>query len=245
MKKITSVNNEYIKELVRLHEKKHRDEQQRFLVEGYHLLLEAKDLLEKVLIVDEKDEVIGVENILVTNEIINKVGFTKTPQPIIGVCRYFPKYTLTGERFLLLDRLQDPGNIGTLVRSAVGFDIDMVVLSDDSVDLYNDKFIRATQGALFKTKVIVAQLEKVVGELKKQKIKIIGTSLEASKDLEEIAGEKKYAIILGNEASGVSKNLLEMTDVNVKIKINPTLESLNVGVAGGIIMHYLAMKSKK
>lgn len=245
MKKITSINNEYIKELVRLHEKKHRDEQQRFLVEGYHLLLEAKDLLEKVLIVDEKDEVIGVENILVTNEIINKVGFTKTPQPIIGVCRYFPKYTLTGERFLLLDRLQDPGNIGTLVRSAVGFDIDMVVLSDDSVDLYNDKFIRATQGALFKTKVIVAQLEKVVGELKKQKIKIIGTSLEASKDLEEIAGEKKYAIILGNEASGVSKNLLEMTDVNVKIKINPTLESLNVGVAGGIIMHYLAMKSKK
>jgi TrmH family RNA methyltransferase len=237
MKKITSINNEYIKELVRLHEKKHRDRQQRFLVEGYHLLLEAKDLLEKVLIVDEKDEVIGVENILVTNEIINKVGFTKTPQPIIGVCRYFPKYTLTGERFLLLDRLQDPGNIGTLVRSAVGFDIDMVVLSDDSVDLYNDKFIRATQGALFKTKVI--------GELKKQKIKIIGTSLEASKDLEEIAGEKKYAIILGNEASGVSKNLLEMTDVNVKIKINPTLESLNVGVAGGIIMHYLAMKSKK
>lgn len=245
MKKITSVNNEYIKELVRLHEKKHRDRQQRFLVEGYHLLLEAKDLLERVLIVDEKDEVIGVKNILVTNEIINKVGFTKTPQPIIGVCRYFPKYTLTGERFLLLDRLQDPGNIGTLVRSAVGFDIDMVVLSDDSVDLYNDKFIRATQGALFKTKVIVAQLEKVVGELKKQKIKIIGTSLEASKDLEEIAGEKKYAIILGNEASGVSKNLLEMTDVNVKIKINPTLESLNVGVAGGIIMHYLAMKSKK
>ncbi|HRT68876.1 MAG TPA: RNA methyltransferase [Bacilli bacterium] len=245
MKKITSVNNEYIKELVRLHEKKHRDRQQRFLVEGYHLLLEAKDLLEKVLIVDEKDEVIGVENILVTNEIINKVGFTKTPQPIIGVCRYFPEYALTGERFLLLDRLQDPGNIGTLVRSAVGFDIDMVVLSDDSVDLYNDKFIRATQGALFKTKVIVAQLEKVVGELKKQKIKIIGTSLEASKDLEEIAGEKKYAIILGNEASGVSKNLLEMTDVNVKIKINPALESLNVGVAGGIIMHYLAMKLKK
>ena len=244
MKKITSVNNEYIKELVRLHEKKHRDEQQRFLVEGYHLLLEAKDLLEKVLIVDEKDEVIGVENILVTNEIINKVGFTKTPQPIIGVCRYFPKHTLIGERFLLLDCLQDPGNIGTLVRSAVGFDIDMVVLSDDSVDLYNDKFIRATQGALFKTKVIVAQLEKVVGELKKQKIKIIGTSLETSKDLEEIAGEKKYAIILGNEASGVSKNLLEMTDVNVKIKINPALESLNVGVAGGIIMHYLAMRLK-
>ena len=245
MKKITSVNNEYIKELVRLHEKKHRDEQQRFLVEGYHLLLEAKDLLEKVLIVDEKDEVIGVENILVTNEIINKVGFTKTPQPIIGVCRYFPKHTLIGERFLLLDCLQDPGNIGTLVRSAVGFDIDMVVLSDDSVDLYNDKFIRATQGALFKTKVIVAQLEKVVGELKKQKIKIIGTSLETSKDLEEIAGEKKYAIILGNEASGVSKNLLEMTDVNVKIKINPALESLNVGVAGGIFMHYLAMRLKK
>ncbi len=245
MKKITSVNNEYIKELVRLHEKKYRDEQKKFIVEGYHLVSEAKGLLETVLIVDEKDEVMGIENVLVTNEIINKVGFTKTPQQIIGVCHYFPEYTLIGERFLLLDHLQDPGNIGTLVRSAVGFDIDMIVLSNDSVDLYNDKFIRATQGALFKARIIIDQLEKIVNELKKQKIKIIGTSLESCKNLEEIAGEKKYAIILGNEASGVSKNLLEITDVNVKIKINPALESLNVGVAGGIIMHYLAAKLEK
>lgn len=245
MKKITSISNDYIKGIVRLHEKRYRDQEQKFIIEGYHLISEAKDLLETVLIIDEKDEVSGVENILVTNEIINKVSFTKTPQKIIGICHYFPQYELSGERFLLLDHLQDPGNVGTLVRSALGFNIDMVILSEDSVDLYNDKFIRATQGALFKAKIVINPLETVIKELKKRKVKIIGTSLETNHSLEEIIGEKKYAIILGNEANGVNPKLLETTDINIKIETNFTLESLNVGVAGGIIMHYLTLKQGK
>ncbi|MFA5764970.1 MAG: RNA methyltransferase [Bacilli bacterium] len=245
MKKITSITNEYIKELGKLHEKKYRDQEKKFIIEGYHLIKEAKDVLETVLIVDEKDEVGGVDNILVTEEIINKVAFTKTPQKIIGICHYFPDHQLTGNKFLLLDHLQDPGNVGTLVRSAVGFNIDMIVFSEDSVDLYNDKFIRATQGALFKTNIITGKLEKIITKLKEQNVKVLGTSLESSNDLKVIAGEKAYAILLGNEANGVRKELLQTTDVNVKIAINPRLESLNVGVAGGIIMHYLTLKQEK
>ena len=150
MKKITSLTNEYVKELVKLHDKKYRDDKRKFIIEGYNLISEAKEALETVLIVDEKDMVTGIENILVTEEIINKIAFTKTPQKIIGICNYLEDFKLTGERFLLLDQLQDPGNVGTLVRSALGFAIDLVIFSKGSVDIYNDKFIRATQGALFK-----------------------------------------------------------------------------------------------
>ncbi|HKM29383.1 MAG TPA: RNA methyltransferase [Bacilli bacterium] len=245
MKKITSLTNEYVKELVKLHDKKYRDDKRKFIIEGYNLISEAKEALETVLIVDEKDMVAGVENILVTEEIINKIAFTKTPQKIIGICNYLEDFKLTGERFLLLDQLQDPGNVGTLVRSALGFAIDLVIFSKGSVDIYNDKFIRATQGALFKIKIITGDLPEIILELKKQEVKIIGTSLSSSVSLEAITSEKKYALILGNEANGVSKELLELTDVNVKIAINPLLESLNVGVAGGIILHYLASKNQK
>lgn len=245
MKKITSLTNEYVKELVKLHDKKYRDDKRKFIIEGYNLISEAKEALETVLIVDEKDMVTGIENILVTEEIINKIAFTKTPQKIIGICNYLEDFKLTGERFLLLDQLQDPGNVGTLVRSALGFAIDLVIFSKGSVDIYNDKFIRATQGALFKIKIITGDLPEIILELKKQEVKIIGTSLSSSVSLEAITSEKKYALILGNEANGVSKELLELTDVNVKIAINPLLESLNVGVAGGIILHYLASKNQK
>ena len=245
MKKITSLTNEYVKELVKLHDKKYRDDKRKFIIEGYNLISEAKEALETVLIVDEKDMVTGIENILVTEEIINKIAFTKTPQKIIGICNYLEDFKLTGERFLLLDQLQDPGNVGTLVRSALGFAIDLVIFSKGSVDIYNDKFIRATQGALFKIKIITGDLPEIILELKKQEVKIIGTSLSSSVSLEAITSEKKYALVLGNEANGVSKELLELTDVNVKIAINPLLESLNVGVAGGIILHYLASKNQK
>ena len=238
MKKIDSINNDYIKKLSKLKNKKYRDELGLFIVEGYHLVKEAKDYLIDVLITNEDDEVEGVNNILVTEDIIKKLSFSQTPQNIIGVCKV-KNNKLLGSRYLLLDNIQDPGNLGTLIRTALGFGIDTIVASLDTVDIYNDKVIRASQGALFHINYIRADLLEIIPMLKLSGIKVIGTSLMSSIDLKEIDCSDNFAIILGNEGSGVHENVLNLTDVNVRIEMSEKLESLNVAIAGSIIMYYL------
>lgn len=241
MKSIESINNPFVKDLLKLHNKKYRDESRKFLIEGYHLIEEAKksNVLEKVLITDEKDFIQGIENILVNKQIIEKLAFTQSPQNIIGLCHFFEEKEIKGERFLILDDLQDPGNIGTLVRSSLGFDIDYVILSSSSVDIYNDKFIRSTQGAIFNINIIKKDLVEVINYLKQIKIKVIGTSLHFGISLQELPKLNNYALILGNEGKGVRPEILDLTDNNIFIETNPKLESLNVAVAGSIIMYYL------
>lgn len=241
MREITSVTNTYVKDLVKLHDKKNRDITRKFLIEGYHLVEEAKNayLLEEVLIVNPEDEVVGVTNTLVTKEIINKLAKTKSPQEIIGICRYNNDNNLVGKRLLLLDNISDPGNLGTIIRTALGFNIDLIVLSETCVDLYNDKVLRGTQGAIFKIPIIRSDLTKIIKDLKNRNVLVIGTSLSNSIDLHEIKVRDNFALILGNEANGVSEEILALTDVNVKIKINDELESLNVAIAGAILMFYL------
>ena len=239
MKEITSVNNELIKELAKLKQKKYRDLKREFLIEGYHLVKEAKEHLKMVLICDESDEVKGVTNILVTNEIIKKLSLTETPQKIIGVCDYLDEVDIdNAKRIVILDNLQDPGNIGTIIRSSLGFKIDLVVLSSESVDLYNDKLIRSTQGAIFKVGVISCDIKKAITKIKARKIKVYGTSLKDGKPLREFNKSNSYAIVLGNEGNGVREEILSQCDENIFIEMDRKLESLNVGVSAGIIMHY-------
>ena len=139
----------------------------------------------------------------------------------------------------MLDNINDPGNLGTLIRSSLGFEIDTIVMSHDCVDLYNEKVIRATQGAIFKINIVIEDLNESIKFLKTRDVKIIGTALDSAKYLQEIKGINKYAILLGNEARGVKRELLDQTDINVKIEMNNQLESLNVAVAGSILMYYL------
>ena len=244
MKKIESINNPIIKNLFKLHDKKYRDQERKFLIEGYHLVNEAKrsNLLNEVLICSEEDFISGVENILVSPAILEKIAFTKTPQKIIGICDYFPEKDLIGNKFLLLDDIQDPGNLGALVRSGLGFNIDFVILGLNSVDIYNDKFIRSTQGALFHVNLIKTELCSVIKSLKEKNITIIGTTLENGIPISNIKIPEKYALILGNEGNGINKEILSLTDFNVYIETNTSLESLNVSVAGGILMFYLNQK---
>ena len=145
----------------------------------------------------------------------------------------------------MLDDLQDPGNLGTLIRTALGFNIDLIVASFDTVDLYNSKSIRATQGAMFALPIIYKDLNLEIEKIRESGIKIIGTSLNASTTLKELDKLERYAIILGNEARGVKENLLENTDVNVIIETNKLLESLNVSIAGAIMMYELNNKLSK
>ncbi len=238
MKQINSINNEYIKELYKLKNKKYRDEKGLFVVEGYHLVQEAKDKLVTVLISNERDEIKGVENILVTDEIIKKLAFSQNPQKIIGVCEMVNNYKDLGERILLLDNIQDPGNLGTIIRTSLGFGINTIIASLDTVDIYNDKVIRASQGAIFNINYIKGDLKKYIDILKKKDIKIYGTSLKSSVNLKDVEVNNKYAIVLGNEGNGVREYILDLTDVNVRIEMNKQLESLNVAIAGSIIMYH-------
>lgn len=243
MKRIDSINNNYIKELAKLKIKKYRDIEKKFLIEGYHLIEEAKGNLIEVLIVEEKDKVEGVNNILVTKDIIKRLAFSDSPQMIIGVCNYFNiEDSYNCNRVLLLDNLQDPGNIGTLIRSSLGFGIDLVVLSNNSVDLYNDKLIRSSQGAIFKVKVIQKDIKDEILSLKEREIKVFGTSLKNGKNLTSFGSFNSYGLVLGNEGNGVSKEILDITDENIFIEMDRNLESLNVGVSGAIIMHYFYSK---
>jgi TrmH family RNA methyltransferase len=126
------------------------------------------------------------------------------------------------------------------LRSALGFGFKDVIISNNTVDLYNDKVIRATQGAHFKLNIIRSNLLEIIKDLKARNYMIIGTSLKDAINLQEIKKTKKYAVILGNEAVGVNPELLCETDKNVRIEISRELESLNVSIAGAIIMYYLS-----
>jgi TrmH family RNA methyltransferase len=240
MKIIESLSNPFVVQLYKLHEKKYRDASSLFLVEGEHLVSEAQKakLLNAVLITNENEQFAEVENYLVTTLIMNKLSQTKSPPTIIGVCKYFSEPQIKGSRFLLLDNLQDPGNIGTLVRSALGFCVDLVVLNSQSVDIYNDKLIRSTQGALFHIPIVKANLLEIVLQLKKQGITVINTNMMQGMNLYEYQPSKKWALILGNEGQGVQADLMALADGHVYIPMQEKLESLNVAVAGSIILSY-------
>ena len=240
MKEINSLNNEYIKYLFKLKDKKFRNQEKKFIIEGYHLVNEAykSNILKEVLITNDTNEYNDISKIKVNEAIINKLSTTVNPQNILGVCEIPDNKEIKGNKILLLDNINDPGNLGTLIRSSLGFGISTIVLSPDCVDLYNEKVIRATQGGLFKINIIVDDLEKVILSLKEKEIKVYGTALSSSRFLQEFEKQDGYAIILGNEANGVKESLLALTDENIKIEINEQLESLNVAVAGSIIMYY-------
>lgn len=248
MKEITSVNNFYIKDLLKLKQKKYRDESKMFLVEGYHLVEEAKDYLETVLVCKKEDinKYPNKDYILVKEEIIEKLSDTKTPQGIIGVCHTKEEKSINGNIILLLDGLQDPGNIGTILRTAISFGVETVVFSETCVDIYNEKVIRGSQGAIFKINTLKRDLNNIVIDLKKQGYTTIGTALRNAIDLYELPNylntkkllNCKYVLIMGNEGNGVSEEILNTTDINAYIPIKK-MESLNVGIATGIMLFYL------
>ena len=241
MKEIISLSNPYIKYLEKLYDKKTRELEGLYIVEGYHLVNEAREvnLLKTALITTIDNQIDDVENIIVTKDIIKKLSKTKNPQDIIGICYINKKNTKLGNRVLVLDNINDPGNLGTLLRAALGFNFNDIIISNDTVDLYNDKVIRSAQGAHFKLNIIKTDLLEYLKILKDKGYKIIATSLESAKYLKDLEPVEKCAVILGNEANGVSSSVILKSDINVKININERLESLNVSIAGAIIMHHI------
>lgn len=240
---ITSLDNDRIKNYIKLKDRKYRKKQKKFIVEGMHLVLEAykKGIVEELIL--EKDVVLplNLPIVYVTNEIINRISEMESPSNVMALCNMMDNDEVTGEKILLLDEIQDPGNLGTIVRSAVAFNVDTIVLSPNTVDLYNPKVIRATQGMIFHINIVVKELTDVIKELKAKEIPIYGTKVDYGEDVRILKEKdrKKYCLVMGNEGNGVSEEILDLCDEYLYIEMNEKVESLNVGIATSIILYEL------
>lgn len=237
---ITSVDNKRIKEVSKLSNRKYRKEMGLFLVEGSHLVEEAckHNLLVEVYSLDENDY---PNNNVVSENVMRKISSLDTVPNIIGVCKFKEEKEL-GNKLLILDDIQDPGNLGTIIRSAVAFNIDTIVLSLDTVDLYNDKVIRSSEGMIFNINIIKKDLNGFINELKSNNYEIIGTNVSKGKDINDINLKNKFAILMGNEGTGLKVELQELCDDFLYIKMNELCESINVGVATSIILYEIAKR---
>lgn len=230
--KVTSIHNDNVKYWVSLKNKKIRDKERKFIVEGDHLIEEARknNLIEYIIsCVDENAD------FYVTKEIMEKISDQKSISYNAAVVKFIPEDSVNGN-VIILDNLQDPGNLGTIIRSSVAFNIDTIIISDTSVDLYNPKVVRSTEGMIFNLNIIRRNLEGIIPVLKNLGYKIVGTDVNEGIDVRNISKEN-VAIIIGNEGNGMSENVKEMCDEFINIKINKSCESLNAGVAASIIMY--------
>ena len=237
---IESVNNERIKRIAKLNDKKFQDIENKFIVEGKHLVEEAIKLgyLEEIFLI--KDEDIDFDNKTFVNEnVMRKLSTLKSIPNIIGVAKKINNGEVKGN-ILMLDGIKDPGNMGTIIRSCVAFDIDTLVISKDSISMYNPKVVRASEGMIFNQNIVIDDLDKVLTSLKDYTI--YTTDVNGGEDLKDIKFSKNNAIIIGSEASGVKETIKKYADKKLYIKMNSLCESLNAGVSASIIMYELNNK---
>lgn len=240
---ITSLENKKVKDFVKLQKKKYRDSTRTFMVEGEHLVIEAlkANVLKEVIMLDGKSTSVSVPCTYVTYEVMKKISNMDSVPDIIGVCTKSDKNDIVGNKILLLDDIQDPGNLGTIIRSAVAFNVSTIILSSLTVDLYNSKVLRATQGMLFHINIIRMDSMDAINLLKSKGYMIYGTSVDNGVDVRSLTKneKEKVCLIMGNEGNGVSTDILKTSDKNLYIKMNEEVESLNVGVACSILLYEL------
>lgn len=255
MEKIESAKNNFIKMVKKLAKKKYREETGLYLIEGEHLVEEAlryqgshvmaiivtpqgRESLPKLL-----TETPGRTLYLVKDDIFKALSAVPTPQGIIALVK-LPSFalpeTIKGP-LLLLDNVQDPGNVGTMIRTADAANYAGVILGEGCADVYSPKVIRSMQGSQFHLPVYEANLGALIPTLKKSGLAVYGTELNpAAVDYRQLPAEAEFALIMGNEGQGVSHEILEMVDKAVYIPIDGQAESLNVAVAAGILMFTLS-----
>ncbi len=260
------LSKEKLKELSRLKTKKGRSKEQKFLIEGLRLCEEAADSfwpIQSVLFTRsfegkargkrllKKLQESNAELIPVKSQVMSKLSDTVTAQGIMCVAKTkkHPVKDLWEKNLKIivaLDGIRDPGNVGTLIRTADAFGVDAMLLSNDTVELYNPKVVRSTMGSIFHLPVFdEIDLEKTILQLKKQKFKIFSTDVKEGKSLDKMVSlsnhkldaSGKICLLIGNEAEGLDRKLLELSDQIIHIPTYGKAESLNVAVAGGILLY--------
>jgi len=260
---ITSKDNEIIKNIKKLKEKKYRDEENKYIVEGIKLVEEAiaenakisqivvcedcinNDSIDKNLMY----EIAKYNCIYVSEKIFNLLTNVSTPQGILAIIekdKNEENISYDEDIILVLDGIQDPGNLGTILRTVDSVGLKQIILSQNCADPYNPKVVRSTMGAIFRVNIIESRnIVDTLKQINKNKFKIMATSLETSNNIYSVDYSKK-AIIIGNEANGVSKEVLDLADEKIKIPMLGKTESLNASVATGVILYeYVRKKINK
>ena len=263
MNVISSKENKYIKHIRKLKEKKHRDQNSEYIIEGLKMVEEAiqeKAQIKNIIICDDcektgsipKDlmyEIAKYNCVYVTKKIFEILTEVVNPQGIIAVVGKENKESNIDkdqEIILALDDIQDPGNLGTILRTADSVGLKQILVSKGTADAYNPKVVRSTMGAIFRIKIIECEnLEDKLKELQKDDYKILVTSLQTKQNIYDVK-YNKTVIVIGNEANGVSENIQKTADKKVKIPMIGKTESLNASVATGIILYeYVRQKIGK
>ncbi|MCL2827415.1 MAG: RNA methyltransferase [Oscillospiraceae bacterium] len=250
MQEITSRKNPIVQHLKRLGtDRTYRDACGEFLCDGIILYEEALQWGAEITYVVASRSDLATGAILVPAELLTYISPLKSPQPILFACKKAPQVPLEGaDRVLILDGLQDPGNVGTLIRSASAFYVDQVILTGESADLYNPKTIRGAMGAVFRQRVCRMAVDEILEYVNETKTRDVGdaTPYMGITLLGAAAGAggrdaggpwpERVAIAIGSEGQGISQALLERCHRTVRIPMNPACESLNAGVAGSILL---------
>lgn len=255
MQHIMSINNPQVKKWRKLQIRKERTKTNSYLIEGFHMIEEAmkyqKSLVNKIMVREDliktnelKEILKDIPNdqvVVVTKEIADGISTTETNQGLFAEMAITkPSFPIEIVKpFLLLDAVQDPGNAGTMIRTADAAGFQGVVLGKGTVDLYNDKTLRATQGSHFHLEIYQGDLVDYIAELKKRNHLILGTALnKEAKSYKDIIVQPPFGLIVGNEGAGVSPEVLQLVDQHVYIPMKGKAESLNVAIASSILMFY-------
>ena len=235
---IDSVNNEKILFFKKLRDKKYILENNMFIVEGEHLVEEAykSGILLEVIKSNKCSISYDVKTTIVSDKCLEKISLLKSTPNIMGVVKFFLSDKIVGNKIVLLDNVQDPGNVGTIIRSALAFNVSTIVLSMDSVNIYNDKLIRSTEGCMFNMNIVRMDLNQAIDKIHDMGIKVYYADMHGSINLDN-SEVKDYALVLGSEGKGISSYIKEKADEGINIPMNSKCESLNVSVSGGIIMY--------
>ncbi len=254
---ITSSSNPVIKEIKSLHKKKMRWINRLYMAEGIKMAeeivnngYEAKYLVFAESLLDLQggkelfERIKHMKNLInVPEKLFKEISDVETPQGIMAVLpfREISLEDITERQnpfIILLDRVQDPGNLGTIIRTADAFGVDGIIISEGSVDVYNPKVVRATMGSLFRMNIYHADnTVKTIKKLKDKGIRVYSTSLKGESFIHQVDFTVPTLLIIGNESKGVSDELLDMADMLVKIPMTGGAESLNAAVASSVIMY--------
>ena len=263
MQTITSKDNELIKHIRKLKDKKYRDESNEYVVEGVKLVEEAvkeNAKIKQIIVCEDTTrtyeipthimlEIAKYECISVSDKIFNIITQVTNPQGIMAIIEknaQDAQIDYTQDIIVVLDDVQDPGNLGTILRTVDSIGLNQIIVSKGTADAFNSKVVRSTMGAIFRIKIIeVENLAQAIKEMRKHHFKLMVTSLQTKNTIYDIDFNKKI-IVIGNEANGVSKEIQDMADEKAKIPMLGRTESLNASVAAGVVMYeYVRQKLSK
>ena len=240
IKEITSADNKIYKQTKKLLNKSQRYKLGLFMAEGQRIVKDAIDsgAAQYLFVSDNFDgEAYDLPTYRVSEKLFSELSDTKTTQGIIAVCniKEYDISKISGETLLISDGVSDPGNLGTLIRTAECAGAGGVVVLGGTVDPYSPKVVRSTMGSVFRVPVYIAE----TGDLKKYipDYKIAVTVLDGSENLYNVSFEGNIAVVVGNEARGVSREVIDISDIRLRIPMCGNAESLNASVAGSIVMY--------